>query len=561
MNKMIKRISVFFFALILLVSCFSFSAFSVSGVNNKTDFSDKIKAVTPLDGEVVNILPEDIDTLWKYDGFDEDLLNSLYAFSRGSDEFVSSLTVDCDEEAIRKIYDKTDDFRPINNVLKWQDDLTNVVSYKVRVALDRQFTKCVLIKENASKLDGVFFENPYTNTTYFWQVIATLNNGDKVYSEIFDFTTENTIRTIYIDGVSNTRDVGGFEGEFGYVKEGLVYRSARLESCSTKGLAQIKRLGIKTDLDLRGTTETIMAPDRLNPLNMENFEIHPMVHYASFTGDWDVDETLTGIGINNSMNFSIVRDVIKVFADIDNYPIDFHCAVGRDRTGTLSVLLETLLGRDETSIYKNYVTSLFSTTGSWRKSSSSNLLSVYNLMAYLNSFRGANLAEKTANYMMTKLGITQSEIDTIRNIMTGKPGYEVELNNTTGDVDNYDGFNFVTFNCFGKPSVTSLVRNGEKVIAPYALADGEAFVLNGEIFDFNNPITEDVVIDVLKPDTFTVRVNDNGTVNEYKVISGKNFDFSLLGKSGKKLTVLDDNGKIITSLKVEKDCVINVLYN
>ena len=72
--------------------------------------------------------------------------------------------------------------------------------------------------------------NPFANTTYYWQVIASLENGGKVYSSIYSFTTADTIRTVTIDGVSNTRDIGGYETEFGYIKQGLVYRSARLES-------------------------------------------------------------------------------------------------------------------------------------------------------------------------------------------------------------------------------------------------------------------------------------------------------------------------------------------
>ena len=129
--------------------------------------------------------------------------------------------------------------------MKWTDNVDGVASYTVRIALDNKFTKTVQKVENADKAAGVVLENPFMDTEYFWQVIANLENGGKTYSSIFSFKTDASVRTIEMEGVSNTRDLGGFESAYGYVQQGLIYRTARLETMTEAGRAAFDKLGIK----------------------------------------------------------------------------------------------------------------------------------------------------------------------------------------------------------------------------------------------------------------------------------------------------------------------------
>ena len=143
-----------------------------------------------------------------------------------------------------ELYKENDAFQPENNVLKWTDNLDGVASYTVRIGLDSKFTKTVQKVENADKAEGVALENPLMDTEYFWQVIANLENGGKTYSSIFSFETDASVRTVEIEGVSNTRDLGGFESVYGYVQQGLIYRSARLETITEAGRDAFDKLGI-----------------------------------------------------------------------------------------------------------------------------------------------------------------------------------------------------------------------------------------------------------------------------------------------------------------------------
>ena len=66
-------------------------------------------------------------------------------------------------------------------------------------------------------------------------------------------------------------------------------------------------------------------------------------------------------------NYPVHDKVLEIFADEKNYPIYFHCAVGADRTGTIGMYLDTILGMSSEDILLNYnFTSLASDlTRSW----------------------------------------------------------------------------------------------------------------------------------------------------------------------------------------------------
>ncbi len=109
--------------------------------------------------------------------------------------------------------------------------------------------------------------------------------------------------------------------------------------------------------------------------------------------------------------------IMKEFANEANYPIMFHCTAGRDRTGTVACMLNALLGVAEENLYLDYELSYISIDATNDKPISSVKIAEFeSILAYLYTFEGETLADKTANYLMT-YGMTQEEVDTIRNIM------------------------------------------------------------------------------------------------------------------------------------------------
>ena len=146
--------------------------------------------------------------------------------------------------------------------------------------------------------------------------------------------------------------------------------------------------------------------------------------------------------------------------------------------------------------------------------------------------------------------------------MVGAEGYEVETIKTFADTDNYEGYAFVAFENYGVKTQEFVVAVGEKVVEPYALDKGSVWMANGEVFDFETAITSDLIITATKEKYCTVTVQPvaGGESYSIEVKKGSLFDFSTLEKDGYVLTVIAENGEIVTSYTVESDCVLNVLY-
>ncbi len=197
-----------------------------------TSFSSDIVAVKPGKGTTVSFLPDALSKFYQL----EDLLNTYNenaSYIGELQQYNTELTSwtyhmsdsEADKEYRRNIFDKYDLFRPTNNILSWKSSI-DAKGYKVIISQDKSFSTIEREYEVSGSSNSVVFDNPYTSTTYYWQVIATKNDDSKVYSDIFNFTVASLPRTVLIDGVSNTRDLGGNVGLNGKkTKQGVHLRS------------------------------------------------------------------------------------------------------------------------------------------------------------------------------------------------------------------------------------------------------------------------------------------------------------------------------------------------
>lgn len=272
---------------------------------------------------------------------------------------------------------------------------------------------------------------------YYWRVVGFKNDEVKTVSNLFHFSTALTPRTIYIDGVSNTRDLGGYMTSFGkQVKQGMVYRCAKTENVTELGKQQVAEIyGIKTELDLRGAFPIQLDPssgvfsDAEEKLCLDHVAngsslgagvTYKYVWTPSYV--FDVVPGFTSLKYLDPVTNEYENDkqfvkIMREFADESNYPIMFHCAAGRDRTGTVACMLNALLGVSEEYLYIDYETSYFALDATNDKPSIAAKITEFgSILKYLYTFEGETLADKTANYLMT-YGMTQKEVDTIRSIM------------------------------------------------------------------------------------------------------------------------------------------------
>ena len=90
------------------------------------------------------------------------------------------------------------------------------------------------------------------------------------------------------------------------------------------------RLGIRTDLDLRGAGET--AGMSVSPLGAEV----AFIHHSSKCYK----------GIFTDAGKKVMAENFRVFCNPTNYPVYFHCIGGADRTGALAYVMNGVLGVD-----------------------------------------------------------------------------------------------------------------------------------------------------------------------------------------------------------------------
>ena len=497
-------------------------------------FSSEIVALTPHSGETISVVHNGIEGMMNLNKLTVADVGKYYYFRPGMQIWNDlSLTYYDTQEKVWAFYNECDDFAPINNTLKW-NYAKDADSYTVAVSLDKDFKKVVFtdtVATNSVNLGNTL----YSGTDYYWQVIA--NDGEeKTYSEIFEFTTKAGTRTVDIDGVSNTRDVGGYQTPNGKTAQGLLYRTARLDDITEDGLATIQKLGIKTDLDLRTVGE-----GAVNPMGVENYvNATPAPIYTN--------------GIATPEGKGAIKTVFQTLANRDNYPIALHCTVGRDRTGTAIALVNSILGVDEQTVVNEYMVSVFGAVSSFAKGSDALINNINSLMIYINTFAGETLAEK-AEALLLDAGVTAEEIQSIRDIMLGD-----NYDNTVEYTASYENMHFVTFKAYGHAKETYAVLDGVAIDAPYTLDENYFWAVDGIAYDFASPVTKDLTITAQQKVYVEITVSVLGEEQVIKGAAGEEVDFTKFTKEGYIYKVMNDKGDIITSLTVTEPCSITIIY-
>ena len=241
---------------------------------------------------------------------------------------------------------------------------------------------------------------------YKWTVTSTADG--KVVAE-GSFKTKGLLHQVYFEPKGrNARDLGGWKGlggktlAFRKLYRGGAIHGSRVNSA---GKAEFRAQGIKAEVDLREESD---VPSK-----------SPM-------GD---DIAFFAPGFESGYNH-MVRDnkpkVKETFCFVvqclrENKPVYFHCSAGRDRTGTLAVLLEGALGVSESDMAKDYELTYFSPEDwSMYKGEYGHIISAYSFQSiYKTVFSetdSGTYQERIVKYLL-KIGVPQKDIDDLRRIM------------------------------------------------------------------------------------------------------------------------------------------------
>ena len=297
-------------------------------------------------------------------------------------------------ESIKNYADgRIDNSRPKGNILDFSKDVSNSDSYVIQYSSTNDFEKEKTITIKDLKEKKYILKNLKLGEIIYYR--GAINEEGLLNSNIHKLTvTSLPPRNLDIPGVSNSRDIGGYKTYLvknGIIKQGLYFRTGRVKGIKEEGKKIVKELGIKREINLRGTDE--------------HAEIDGVSYYYIPMKNTNKNNRFDGY------NEEFIK-IFDLFSEADKYPIMLHCHAGADRTGVSSFALLALLGVEKNDLAKDYAFTSFSIYGARYLGGDSQFDSWINK---LNNFGGNTLAEKVKSWLMSK-GIKESVLEHIREI-------------------------------------------------------------------------------------------------------------------------------------------------
>lgn len=185
-----------------------------------------------------------------------------------------------------------------------------------------------------------------------------------------------------IEGLKNYRQVTTPGGR---IKPGILFRSDQLYDLSETAVTDLNALGLETIVDLRSHDELethpnlridsvdfdVNLPIGSNPADIEKImplevaaQIRPMwvdgkfEEFDKLLEDHDVD--LNQTRINCDQDFATKFDpqvsrFLHLLTDSNDFPLLFHCAGGKDRTGFMAAVTLLTLGYSKEDVVRDYL--------------------------------------------------------------------------------------------------------------------------------------------------------------------------------------------------------------
>lgn len=149
-------------------------------------------------------------------------------------------------------------------------------------------------------------------------------------------------------------------------KKGLIFRSASVDRISRRDIERLKSLGIKTIIDLRAPHEyskrKVCIPEinRLSlPLDFEKVtreRLKPLIMQKNQKAAVQKVINELYIEILDAAK-PVLNEIAKIILSDGQTPLLIHCRAGKDRTGIVCSLIQTIAGAGREAVAENFMKS------------------------------------------------------------------------------------------------------------------------------------------------------------------------------------------------------------
>lgn len=186
-----------------------------------------------------------------------------------------------------------------------------------------------------------------------------------------------------IEGLHNFRELTTPDAG---IRPGVLFRSDQLDELSDADLNYLSELGIETVVDLRAQEELDSHPNKhipsvdftanlpigSDPADIQKImplDVAAQIRPLWFEGKFhDIDALLADHDVNlrqtridryedfaTDFNPQVSR-FLHMLTNADNFPLVFHCAGGKDRTGFMAAVTMLVLGYSDEDVMRDYLT-------------------------------------------------------------------------------------------------------------------------------------------------------------------------------------------------------------
>ncbi|MBO4593521.1 MAG: tyrosine-protein phosphatase [Bacteroidaceae bacterium] len=289
---------------------------------------------------------------------------------------------------------------PQGKALSWVPTTTadNIAEIRITLSEKPNFRDSLSYFPTSTNASSYTIYNLFPYRTYYYKAEEIHYDGTVAPLVSGTFRTEGQVRMMRIDGASNVRDIGGWPTQFGVpLKYGILYRSGHLDNVTPAGYhAFVDNMNLRAELDLRGLF-------RREP-HLRSSQLGDSITYTRIVAD------SYGLSSQRYVYAQALRWILDRLRE--GKVVDWHCGVGCDRCGTLSFLIEGVLGVGEVDLCRDYELSCFKGHKRYRGH-----VGFRKLLPYIKKLGPeGDLAQCFYNYWLES-GMTEDELDYLRFVM------------------------------------------------------------------------------------------------------------------------------------------------